>query len=256
MKSAQKFIQLAETWKGKKESDGTHKEIIDVYNTFRPLPRGYKVKYTDAWCATFVSAVAIKLGYTDIIPPECSCVKMIERFKTLGVFIENENRTPNVGDVCFYDWQDDGKGDNKGNPDHVGIVTNVSRETFIVLEGNYNNSVKERVLQINGRYIRGFAVPKYDVECEGVNTMQKYIVQKGDTLSAIAKRFGTSVLDIMKANTEVLRNENVIGVGWVLNIPVSEGSENRYEAIGRAFEKCWGDVENLDSYKELMKLME
>ena len=202
MKTARKLVEFANTWKGKKESNGTHKEIIDVYNTFKPRPRGYKVTYTDAWCATFVSAVAVKLGYTDIIPPECSCSKMIEQFKKLGVFIENENRTPNVGDIVFYDWQDDGKGDNKGNPDHVGIVTNVSRETFIVLEGNYDNAVKERVLQINGKYIRGFATPRYTSET------------------------------------------------------VSEGSESRYETIGRLFEKCWNDVENLDSYKELMKLME
>lgn len=202
MKTAKKFVDFAKTWKGKKESNGTHKEIIDVYNSFKPHPRGYKVKYTDAWCATFVSAVAVKLGYTDIIPPECSCRVMIEQFKKLGVFVENEKRTPAVGDIVFYDWQDDGKGDNKGNPDHVGIVTDVSRETFIALEGNYDNTVKERVLQINGKYIRGFATPRYTSET------------------------------------------------------VSEGSEKDYEAIGRTFQKCWGDVENLDSFKELVRLME
>lgn len=164
MKTAKRFVEIAEAWKGKKESDGTHKEIIDVYNTHKPHPRGYTLKYTDAWCAGYVSAVSIKGGYTDIIPPECSCEKMIALFKKLGVYIENENRTPNVGDICFYDWQDNGKGDDKGWCDHVGIVTNVSRETFTVIEGNYDNAVKERVMQINGRYIRGFAVPKYDVE--------------------------------------------------------------------------------------------
>lgn len=185
MKTAKKFVEFAETWKGKKESDGSHKEIIDVYNSFNPRPRGYKVKYTDAWCATFISAIAIKLGYTDIIPPECSCTKMIEQFKALGVWTENENRIPNVGDIVFYDWQDNGKGDNKGNPDHVGVVTNVSRETFVVLEGNYSNSVKERVLQINGKYIRGFAVPDYYVAnvsevvkgSEGVDIIAKEVVK-------------------------------------------------------------------------------
>lgn len=255
MKTAQKLIQFAETWEGKKESNGTHKEIIDVYNAFRPLPRGYKVKYNDAWCATFVSAVAIKLGYVDIIPPECSCLKMVEQFKALGVWVENENRIPNVGDIVFYDWQDNGNGDNKGNPDHVGIVKNVSRETFTIIEGNYNNMVMERVLWVNGKYIRGFAVPKYDTECEGVNTMQKYTVKKGDTLSKIANTFGTTSEAIRKVNTSLIKDVNKISVGWVLNIPISEGSEKDYEAIGRAFEKCWGDVENLDSYKELLKLM-
>lgn len=175
MKTAEKFVEFARTWKGRKESNGTHKEIINVYNAFRPLPRGYKVKYNDAWCATFVSAVAIKTGCTDIIPPECSCAKMISQFKALGVWVENENRTPKVGDIVFYDWQDNGTGDNKGNPDHVGIVTDVSRETFIVLEGNYNNEVKERVLQINGKYIRGFALPKYAEASENVSERSEWV---------------------------------------------------------------------------------
>lgn len=164
MKTAKKIIDLALSWKGKKESNGSHKEIIDIYNSCVPLPRGYKVKYSDAWCATFISALSIKLKYTNIIPPECSCEKMIENFKKLGVYVEDENRTPAVGDIVFYDWGDNGKGDCKGWSDHVGIVTNVSRETFTVIEGNYNGEVKQRKMSINGRYLRGFAVPKYEKE--------------------------------------------------------------------------------------------
>lgn len=163
MKTANKIVSLALSWQGKNESNGTHKEIIDIYNSHTPLARGYKVKYSDPWCATFISALSIKLGYTNIIPTECSCPKMIELFKKMGVYIENENYTPKIGDIVFYDWQDNGKGDNKGTADHVGIVADVSRETFIVIEGNYQNAVKERVMQINGRYLRGFATPNYDV---------------------------------------------------------------------------------------------
>lgn len=167
MKTAKMFIEFAKQWKGKKSSDGSHKIIIDTYNSFKPLPRGYKVKYTDAWCATFISAISIRLGFTNIIPPECSCEKMIEKFKALGVFIENENRNVSVGDIVFYDWGDGANyvnTDNKSWCDHVGVVVNVSRETFTVLEGNYNGEVKERTMKVNGKYLRGFAVPKYDKE--------------------------------------------------------------------------------------------
>lgn len=83
----------------------------------------------------------------------------------------------------------------------------------------------------------------------------KYTVKKDDTLSKIANTFGTSCEAIRKANTSLIKDVNKISVGWVLSIPVSEGYERDYEAIGRAFEKCWGDVENLDSYKELVELM-
>lgn len=163
-KYASEVVKQAKAWIGFKESNGTHKAIIDVYNSHKPLARGYKVKYTDEWCATFVSAVAIKLGYTSIIPTECSCPKMIELFKKLGCWVENENRTPKAGDIIFYDWQDNGVGDNKGSSDHVGIVEKVADGTITVIEGNYSCSVKRRMLSVNGKYIRGYGVPKYDVK--------------------------------------------------------------------------------------------
>lgn len=159
---ANNIVKQAQAWIGRKESNGTHKAIIDIYNAHKPLARGYKVKYTDEWCATFVSAVAIKLGYTDIIPTECSCQKMIELFKKKGAWIENENRTPSAGDIIFYDWQDSGKGDNKGNSDHVGIVEKVSGGNITIIEGNYSSAVKRRTLKVNGKYIRGYGVPKYN----------------------------------------------------------------------------------------------
>lgn len=158
------ILELAKSWIGRKESDGTHKMIIDIYNSHKPLARGYKVKYTDSWCATFISALAIKLGYTDIIPTECGCQQMIDLFKKLGCWIENENRVPNIGDIIFYDWQDNGKGDNKGWSDHVGIVESVSNGKITIIEGNFSNSVKRRMIDVNGKYIRGYGVPKYDPE--------------------------------------------------------------------------------------------
>lgn len=163
-KYASKVIEQAKSWLGCKESNGTHKAIIDVYNSHKPLARSYKVKYTDEWCATFVSAVAIKLGYTDIIPTECSCPKMIALFKKLGTWNESDSRTPKAGDIIFYDWEDSGSGDNKGTANHVGIVEKVSSGTITVIEGNYNEVVKRRNIKVNGKYIRGYGVPKYDAE--------------------------------------------------------------------------------------------
>ena len=40
----QKIVDTAVAWLGRKESDGSHKQIIDVYNAHKPLARGYKVK--------------------------------------------------------------------------------------------------------------------------------------------------------------------------------------------------------------------
>lgn len=163
-KFATSVVAQAKAWLGKNEADGSHKEIIDVYNSQRPLPRGYKVKYTDAWCATFVSAVAVKLGYTDIIPTECSCPKMIQLLKNIGAWVEDDAYVPKGGDLLFYDFDDNGAGDNTGGSDHIGIVEKVEGSTITVIEGNYSNSVKRRSIKVNGRYIRGYGVPKYDTE--------------------------------------------------------------------------------------------
>lgn len=160
-RTADDILAIAQGWIGRRESIGTHKEIIDVYNSQHPLPRGYKVKYTDSWCATFISALFIKAGAKDLIATECSCEKMIAGMKALGIYIEDENRVPSKGDIVFYDWQDNGKGNNKGFADHVGIVERVSDNTFIVIEGNKNNAVGRRTLNVNQKYLRGFAVPKY-----------------------------------------------------------------------------------------------
>lgn len=163
MYSRNEVIKVAKSWIGKKESDGTHKTIIDLYNTLNPLPRGYKMKYTDSWCAATPSAIAAKLGYTDIIPVECSCGFLIENAIKMGCWQENDGYVPKPADLVLYDWDDSGKGDNTGWPDHIGTVYEVfeSAGYFTVIEGNYSDAVKIRTVSINGKFIRGFVTPKY-----------------------------------------------------------------------------------------------
>lgn len=166
MRSRDEVVKLAQSWIGKKESDGSFKSIIDIYNSFNPLPRGYKVKYTDSWCATTVSAIAIKLGYTDIIPIECSCGKMVELAKKMGIWQENDAYVPKKADFILYDWDDNGIGDNTGWPDHIGVVEKVENSIITIIEGNYCDSVMKRLIQVNGKFIRGYITPKYDIEIQ------------------------------------------------------------------------------------------
>lgn len=154
-------------WVGCNEADGSHKKIIDIYNSHKPLARGYTLKYTDAWCAGTVSAVAIVNNITDIMPTEVGVGKMIDLYKKLGRWMESDGYTPQIGDVCMYAWSDDGKGECTSGADHVGIVTKVSGTTFWVTEGNYSDSVKTRSMQVNGRYIRGFGLPDYAGKATG-----------------------------------------------------------------------------------------
>ena len=157
----QHYVDTLRGWIGRKENDGSHKLIINTYNSLKPLPRNYAVTYTDPWCAATVSAAAIEAGLTDIIPRECSCARMIALFQKMGRWMERDDYTPLPGDVIFYDWQDSGKGDNTGAPDHVGVVEKVTDGLIAVIEGNYHDAVGRRSIAVNGKRIRGYGLPDY-----------------------------------------------------------------------------------------------
>ena len=179
-------VVTAEAYLGYKESNGTHKKIIDLYNSHKPLARSYPVRYTDAWCATYVSAVAIACGLTDIMPTECSCAKMVELYKKKGRWQESDAYVPQLGDVVMYDWDDSGSGDNKGNPDHVGIVAYISGKSMKIIEGNISNSVAYRTLSVNGKYIRGYCLPDYASKSAGVKEEVKQEVKEEKPSSTTA----------------------------------------------------------------------
>lgn len=156
-----KYVDYAITYLGCKESDGSFKKIIDLYNSHTPLAQGYKMKYTDAWCACYVSAMAIGAGLADIIPLEVSCGRYITLAKQKGIWVEDDSYTPKMGDLILYDWDDTGAGDATSGADHIGIVVSVSGKTIKVIEGNNGNAVAYRTIQVNGRYIRGYVTLKY-----------------------------------------------------------------------------------------------
>lgn len=162
-KTRSAVVALAQSWIGKNKADGSYKTIIDTYNSYTGrFPRGTKMRYDWPWCAATWSALAVKLGYTDIMPIEISCYYLIAAARTMGIWVENDAYIPLPGDAVLYDWEDSGKGDNTGTPDHIGIVEKVNGSTITVIEGNYSNAVKRRNLAVNGRYIRGYICPKYD----------------------------------------------------------------------------------------------
>ena len=157
----EKVVATAKAWLGCNEADGSHRQIVDVYNSHRPLARGYALKYTDAWCAGFVSAVAIKLGLTDIMPTEVGVWNMIELYRKLGRWQESDSYVPKPGDVIMYAWSDNGVGDCTSGASHVGLVVACDGKTITVIEGNKANAVGYREIAVNGRYIRGFGLPDY-----------------------------------------------------------------------------------------------
>ena len=157
----EKVVATAKAWIGYNEADGSHRQIVDVYNAHRPLARGYALKYTDAWCAGFVSAVAIRLGLTDIMPTEVGVGEMIKLYQRLGRWKESDRYTPKPGDIIMYAWGDNGVGDCTSGASHVGIVVSCDGKIITVIEGNKSDAVGYREIAVNGRYIRGFGLPDY-----------------------------------------------------------------------------------------------
>lgn len=158
--SANDIISVMQGWLGKNEKDGSFQEIIDLYNSVKPLPRGYKMKTTDEWCAATVSAAAIKSGTVELIGRECSCSAFIEVFKRLGIWIEDGTITPLPGYMILYDWGSNIQ-PNDNAPDHIGIVENVLGGKISVIEGNKNEVVARRIIDIGWGNIRGYASPQY-----------------------------------------------------------------------------------------------
>lgn len=154
-------VHTAETYLGCHEADGSHKQIIDLYNSHEPLAMGYQVQYDDSWCAAFVSAVAISCNLTEIIPTECGCERQIALFQTLGQWEESDHAIPLPGDLIYYDWNMEEKGECTGWADHVGIVVGTKWPFIKVIEGNWNDSVSYHYLKLDDVQIRGYAKPDY-----------------------------------------------------------------------------------------------
>lgn len=218
------MVSLAQSWIGKKELDGSYKEIIDIYNSYA----GKKVamQYDWAWCCCFWSALAIKLGYTDIIPIEISCGRIIEEAKKMGIWVEDDYYLPKPGDAILYDWQASGSGDHTGWPDHIGIVERVEVQgsnRIYVIEGNKSNAVGTRTVE-DTKYIRGFITPKYD-EVDGLEAGKPvdYVADevisglwnKGDKRKALLEHFGYDYREVQDHVNAKLKGE-------IMEEPVSE----------------------------------
>lgn len=156
-----KYVNTAQQWIGSNQFDGSHKQIIDIYNNHTPLAQNYIVQYTDKWCATFVSTVAIQCEITDWIPTECGCQRQIELFQNLGNWEENDEYVPLPGDIIYYSAKGTSSDENTGWSDHVGIVCRTLGSCIKVIEGNLNGKVSVRYIFIGDRSIRGYGLPDY-----------------------------------------------------------------------------------------------
>lgn len=177
--TANDVLNVARGWLGYSEANGKFKEILNVYNNHKPLARNYKIKTTDHWCDCFVSACAIKAGAVDIIGTEVGCEKHIAIFKQKGIWNEDGSIKPKVGDIILFNWDDNSQA-NDGAADHIGIVEQVYGNTIVCIEGNMDEKVGRRTINVGWGYIRGYARPKYattNTANKSVDSIAKEVIQ-------------------------------------------------------------------------------
>lgn len=170
------IISVAKSMLDVQEGTVKHREIIDYYNSKKPQARGYRVKYNDPWCATFVSWCFLKMGATNLLGgTECGCEEFIKIFKKKCIWYEDEN-TFNVqtGDIILYSWNC-AKHNNDKYASHIGIVEEVDHNgNLVVIEGNYSDRVKRRYIHYTSKDIRGYARPQYDTEEDLESTVAEH----------------------------------------------------------------------------------
>ena len=173
MEQRLEYALTAARWLGTREGTAEHRRILEVYNSIRPLPRGYAVKESDAWCAAFVSAAAVMAGVAHLLPLECSCVRIVEQAMDMGIWQERDDYVPKIGELVLYNWDARGSGDDTGAPDHVGVVIGVESGRILAVEGNFDNAVKQRRFPVNWERIRGFVCPVMEDENMIYHTLQE-----------------------------------------------------------------------------------
>lgn len=105
------------------------------------------------WCACFVSWCANQCGYIDAgtIPKFSGCQWGVSWFKQHGQWINNRI-TPTPGMIIFFDW------DGNGMSDHTGIVEKVENGRVYTIEGNTEDSCRERSYPLGDYKILGYGM--------------------------------------------------------------------------------------------------
>ena len=155
-----RVLRAAASLVGVRGGTAAHQQLVNDYNSVKPLPVGYAVKATDDWCDIFVTTVFQREGLSGLIGRECGVERQIQIFKRLGIWNEDGTTTPKAGDIITFNW-DQNTQQNNGFADHIGIVESVSNGIIHTIEGNSNNQVRRNTYRIGHGNIRGFATPRY-----------------------------------------------------------------------------------------------
>lgn len=157
MTARQIALQTAKSMRGQCD------QVVTLYNTFFPRPRGYKAKFDDLKCAEFISDIFIAHGeaWTAIVPPECAAWRLYRNMEALDCTHWGGDYNPIPGDLIFF-----GVGSSVSHIDHVAIVDEVKDDTIyfwdirdVVDKRSYTNGSTSSIKKYG--YILAYAFPDY-----------------------------------------------------------------------------------------------
>lgn len=134
-------------------------ELIEVYNTHKPLTRN--IKYSkdlkpNGWCALFVSAVFILAGLSDLIVTEIGAWEFKDNARKRGQWKARGSYQPKRGDIVVYSWDATNEKGEKYSQYHVGIITNSDEKINYSTEGNVSSRVLMVAHEPNDKTIEGY----------------------------------------------------------------------------------------------------
>ena len=149
-----KFCDTALEYIGCCENDGSHTEIIEKYNSFRPLPDGRELNRWGNWNAAFIAVVAADCGLEKIIAPQSNAEEMIKFFEAAGR-CEPSGSRPDIGDIVVFTRGADGV------CERLGIIYAQDGGSITVIEGDKDGAVDFLVLDIESEDIIKYCCPDY-----------------------------------------------------------------------------------------------
>lgn len=162
------LLAKAESYIGVSEPKGDD-YFIAYYNSIA----GTNFSYDVAWCAIFVTDIARMVGFSsDVIPTFADCDEgkawFLARKRYMRSKAHGGGYTPVPGDVVFYSSRY-----TQADSTHVGYVVSCDGTTLKAIEGNHNDMVGHRTIDLSDAYIIGYGRPEYTTEkgdWDGVDT--------------------------------------------------------------------------------------
>ncbi len=208
MNNIDEIFKLAESQIGyKAKPDNTNKYNLEYYGRESSQP----------WCVVFQWWLFKHTGLLELFfggNKTASCGTLYDYYKKNGQAVPVNDLKK--GDLIFFEF-------NGVAHCHVGLCESFDKDFVITIDGNTSQAASqsnggEVLRRKRGRsLIWGVARPQYNVAPEPEPQKEEYYtVQKGDTLTKIAKKFKTTVDWLVEVNN--IKDPNKIYAGQILRV--------------------------------------